>query len=272
MPCKIPPVSMRRLVVCRAHADKPISAKTCGMILEIIPISISGEINVDTGLVDAIMKSERVCNGDILVVTQKAVSKAEGRMVHLDSIEPSLLARGISGEYDKDPRVVELVLRQCRRILRMEYGIIITEMRTGHVCANSGVDTSNVPEGYALLLPSDCDVSAELIRQTLQDEYDIQVGVIISDTVGRPFRNGQVDIALGCSGISPLLDYTGKPDMYGKILKVTMPAVADQLASAAELAMTKTGGNPAAIIRGADNLHGPGSGQDLIRVQRDLFR
>lgn len=242
------------------------------MVVEIIPVHVSGEINIDTCLVDAIMESARVCDGDILVVTQKAVSKAEGRLIHLDSVKPSLLARGISGEYGKDPRVMELVLRQCRRILRMESGIIITETDTGHVCANSGVDSSNVPSGYALLLPSDCDKSADAIRYALQDRYDIRAGVIVSDTVGRPFRNGQIDIALGCSGISPLLDYTGKPDMQGRILQVTMPAVADQLASAAEITMTKTGGNPAAIIRGADRLLGLGSGRDLIRIQRDLFR
>lgn len=252
--------------------DKPISAMSYTGIVEVIPVQISGEIDTDTRLVDVIMESVKVCDGDILVVTQKAVSKAEGQMIRLDSVEPSLLAQGISGEYDKDPRVVELVLRQCKRILRMESGIIITEMRTGHVCANSGVDLSNVPSGYALLLPSDCDKSADTIRRILQDEYDVRAGVIISDTVGRPFRNGQVDIALGCSGISPLTDYTGKPDMHGRILQVTMPAVADQLASAAEISMTKTGGNPAAIIRGAGNLFGSGSGQDLIRMQRDLFR
>ena len=242
------------------------------IMVEVIPIRIPGEIDVDTGLVDAIMDSVKVCDGDILVVTQKAVSKAEGRMIRLDSVEPSLLATGISGEYGKDPRVVELVLSQCRRILRMESGIIITEMRTGHVCANSGVDLSNVPSGYALLLPSDCDKSAESIRRTLQDRYGVRAGVIISDTVGRPFRNGQVDIALGCSGISPMVDHTGKPDMHGRILQVTMPAAADQLASAAEISMTKTGGNPAAIIRGAGNLLGSGTGQDLIRIHRDLFR
>lgn len=240
--------------------------------MEVVPVRISGEVGAGDDLAGMICGSARLADGDILVVAQKVVSKSEGRMVRLDDVQPSLLARGIAGEYGKDPRVVELVVREATRIVRMESGIIITETASGHICANSGVDQSNVPAGYALLLPEDCDRSAATIRHAIKETVGVSVGVIVSDTAGRPFRVGQTDIALGCSGLPPLLDYSGRPDWYGRVLRTTVTAVADQLAGAAELSMKKVGGTPVAVVRGAGVPAGDGSGGSVIRREGDLFR
>lgn len=240
--------------------------------MEVLPVRISEEVEAGDDLAGMICGSTRLEGGDILVVAQKVVSKSEGRMVRLEGVQPSLLARGISGEYGKDPRVVELVVREASRIVRMESGIIITETSSGHVCANSGVDQSNVPPGHALLLPEDCDRSAASIRRAIEGMAGVRVGVIVSDTAGRPFRVGQTDIALGCSGLLPLLDYSGRPDWYGRELRTTVTAVADQVAGAAELAMKKVGGTPVAVVRGAGVRAGDGSGRSVIRRKGDLFR
>lgn len=239
--------------------------------VKVIPIHISREVGAGDDIAVLILEGARLLDGDILVVAQKIVSKAEGRMVLLDSVRPGLLARGIAGEYGKDPRVVELVLREATHIVRMGGGIIVTRLPSGHICANSGVDVSNVPEGCALPLPVDCDASAARIRNVVRDASGVRVGVIISDTVGRPFRNGQTDIALGCAGISPLLDHTGEADTHGRVMRVSVTAVADQLAGAAELAMGKAAGNPAAVLRGTGATVGNGSGMELIRTGRELF-
>jgi len=239
--------------------------------VKVIPIHISREVGAGDDIAALILEGARLLDGDILVVAQKIVSKAEGRMVLLDSVRPGLLARGIAGEYGKDPRVVELVLREATHIVRMGGGVIVTRLPSGHICANSGVDVSNVPAGCALPLPVDCDASAARIRNVVWDVSGAQVGVIISDTVGRPFRNGQTDIALGCAGVSPLLDHTGKADAHGRAMRVSVTAVADQLAGAAELAMGKAAGNPAAVVRGTGAAAGNGSGMKLIRTGRELF-
>ncbi|MBI1657231.1 MAG: coenzyme F420-0:L-glutamate ligase [Thaumarchaeota archaeon] len=239
--------------------------------MKVIPIHISREVGAGDDIAALILEGARLLDGDILVVAQKIVSKAEGRMVLLDSVRPGLLARGIAGEYGKDPRVVELVLREATHIVRMGGGVIVTRLPSGHICANSGVDVSNVPAGCALPLPVDCDASAARIRNVVWDVSGAQVGVIISDTVGRPFRNGQTDIALGCAGVSPLLDHTGKADAHGRAMRVSVTAVADQLAGAAELAMGKAAGNPAAVVRGTGAAAGNGSGMKLIRTGRELF-
>lgn len=240
--------------------------------MEVIPVRVPSEITAGDDLAGIICGSASVRDGDVVVVAQKAVSKSEGRMISLDTVRPSLLARGISGEYGKDPRVVELVLAEASGIVRMENGVIITETASGHICANSGVDQSNVPDGYALLLPEDSDRSAGSLRTAIRERTGAIVGVVVSDTAGRPFRVGQTDIALGCSGIRPLLDYSGTPDRHGRVLRTTMIAVADQLAGAAEMAMKKTEGIPAAIIRESGAAVGEGSARNIVRTAGNLFR
>ena len=210
---------------------------------------------------------------DVLVIAQKIVSKAEGRIVQLESIEPSQRAREWAEAFDKDPRVVEVVLRESMRIVRMERGVLISETRHGFICANAGVDTSNVSEGTVTLLPTDPDASALKIRQSLEAVFGIHLAVIVSDTFGRPWREGLVNVALGVSGIAPLVDYRGRKDSRGRQLKVTVMAVADELASAAELVMGKSDGIPVAIVRGFDYEPRDASGRELIRIpELDLFR
>jgi coenzyme F420-0:L-glutamate ligase / coenzyme F420-1:gamma-L-glutamate ligase len=215
----------------------------------------------------------KVIDSDVLVVAQKIVSKAEGRVVRLDSVAPSPKAIEWAGAYDKDPRVVEVVLRESKRIVRMERGVLISETEHGFVCANAGVDTSNVAEGTVTLLPKDPDASARRIRSALEAGFGVRIAVLVSDTFGRPWREGLVNVALGVSGIAPLIDYRGQKDSHGNALKVTVIAIADELASAAELVMRKSAGIPVAIIRGFDYHSRESSSRELIRVQElDLFR
>ncbi|HSE97447.1 MAG TPA: coenzyme F420-0:L-glutamate ligase [Blastocatellia bacterium] len=217
--------------------------------------------------------SIKLLQSDILVIAQKIVSKAEGRTVDLNTIEPSEPAREWAAKYDKDPRAVEVVLRESRRIVRMERGVLIAETRHGYVCANAGVDSSNTPEDTVVLLPEDPDSSARRIRSSLEAEFGINVAVIISDTFGRPWREGLVNVALGVAGLDPLIDYRGEPDSHGRQMRVTVIAVADELASAAELVMRKTAGVPAAIIRGFEYEPRESSAAGLIRrPELDLFR
>jgi coenzyme F420-0:L-glutamate ligase / coenzyme F420-1:gamma-L-glutamate ligase len=212
-------------------------------------------------------------DGDVLVVAQKIVSKAEGRIVKLDSVEPSARAQEWASAYDKDARVVEVVLRESKRIVRMERGVLISETEHGFVCANAGVDTSNVAEGKVTLLPKDPDASARRIWSELEAAFGVRLAVIVSDTFGRPWREGLVNVALGVSGIAPLIDYRGQKDSHGNALKVTVIAIADELASAAELVMKKSAGIPAAIVRGLEYEARESSGGELIRAQElDLFR
>ncbi len=214
-----------------------------------------------------------VAEGDLFVVAQKIVSKAEGRIVQLESVDPSPRAREWAAAYDKDARVVEVVLRESKRIVRMEGGVLISATEHGFVCANAGVDTSNVAKGTVTLLPRDPDASAQKIRAALETAFGVQVAVIVSDTFGRPWREGLVNVALGVSGIAPLIDYRGQKDSHGNALKVTVIAIADELASAAELVMTKSAGIPVAIIRGVKYKTEESSSRELIRVpELDLFR
>jgi len=214
-----------------------------------------------------------VAGGDIFVVTQKIVSKAEGRIVQLGSVLPSERAKRWALKYEKDPRLIELVLREARRIVRMERGLIIAETRHGFVCANAGVDTSNAPAETAILLPEDPDRSAEALRQRLTASCAVEIGVIISDTFGRPWREGLVNVAIGVAGIAPLADYRATRDTSGRILQSTVLAVADELASAAELAMGKSENVPVVIVKGYSSGAVRGTGRDLIRpAERDLFR
>ncbi|MCX7624300.1 MAG: coenzyme F420-0:L-glutamate ligase [Thermomicrobium sp.] len=211
--------------------------------------------------------------GDVLVVTQKLVSKAEGRLVRLDEIDPSPLAREYAARWERDARQVELVLRESVRIVRMDRGLIIAETRHGFVCANAGVDLSNVPAGYAALLPRDPDASARAIRDELAARTGWRPAVIVSDTFGRAWRNGIVNVAIGVAGLRPVRDYRGERDPFGNELRVTVIAVADELAAAAELAMGKLDGCPAAIVRGYAYEPGEGSARELLMpAERDLFR
>lgn len=211
--------------------------------------------------------------GDVFVVAQKIVSKAEGRSVRLDTVHVSERAEKWAAEYRKDPRLIEIVLREASRIVRMERGVIIAETRHGFVCANAGVDLSNAPAGTALLLPEDPDRSARELRERLTRTFGVHVAVIISDTFGRPWREGLVNVALGVAGMAPLSDYRGQRDVHGRTLLASVIATADELAAAAGLVMGKLDRVPVAVVRGMKLAEGKGSGRDLIRpADRDLFR
>jgi coenzyme F420-0:L-glutamate ligase/coenzyme F420-1:gamma-L-glutamate ligase len=212
-------------------------------------------------------------DGDVLVVTQKIVSKAEGRLVELRTVEPSPHAQELAVPTGKDPRLVEVILRESRRIVRQERGVIICETKHGFVCANAGVDTSNVGGGVVSLLPEDPDRSAEQIRAAIQERAGISTAVIISDTFGRPWREGHTNVAIGLAGMSAMKDYVGQTDPHGYVLRVSTMAVADELAAAAELVMEKLSRVPVAIVRGFDYRRAEGSARELIRPEeRDLFR
>jgi coenzyme F420-0:L-glutamate ligase/coenzyme F420-1:gamma-L-glutamate ligase len=225
-------------------------------------------------LADALTTGPGLQDGDILVVTQKIVSKAEGRLLDLRTVEPSPFARAWATAHGKDPRHVEAVLREARRIVRMDRGVLIAETYHGFICANAGVDASNVPgDEVVCLLPRDPDASAERLRAGLAARFGAAIGVVISDTFGRPWRNGQTNVAIGVAGVRALLGYQGQRDPYGRELRVTEIAVADELAAAAELVMAKTIGVPAALVRGAAALLGTGSARALVRApEHDLFR
>jgi coenzyme F420-0:L-glutamate ligase/coenzyme F420-1:gamma-L-glutamate ligase len=214
-----------------------------------------------------------IADKDIIVIAQKVVSKAEGRVLMLDRVTPSRLAEEWAAAHDKDPRMVEAVLGESRRIVRMERGVMICETRHGFVCANAGVDASNVAEGAVTLLPEDPDDSAGRVQAALEQEYKARVAVIVSDTFGRPWREGIANVAIGIAGIAPLIDYRGQADSFGRPLRVTIIAVADELASAAELVMQKSAGVPVVIIRGFDYEARAASARELIRPpEQDLFR
>ena len=213
---------------------------------------------------------------DILVVTQKVVSKAEGAVVDLTTIEPRPEAVEFAKRWDRDARQVELVLREAKRVVRMANGLVITETAHGFVCANGGIDASNVGSGtgsVVTLLPIDPDASAARIRSAVQKATGVDVPVVISDSFGRPWRFGIVDVAIGVSGLLPLDDLRGTPDHDGRVMKSTVRAVADELASAAELTLGKRAGRPVALVRGASFTRGEGSIRDAVMPESfDLFR
>jgi len=214
--------------------------------------------------------------GDVLVVTQKIVSKAEGAVVDLRTVEPGPEAIAWAEAWDRDARQIEVVLREARRIVRMERGVLITETQHGFVCANGGIDASNVgPDSGDLvtLLPRDPDASAARIRAALRDRLGTDYPVVISDSFGRPWRWGIVDVALGVSGLVPVEDLRGQPDADGRVMRTTVRAVADEIASAAELALGKSAGRPVALVRGANPPLGEGTIRDLLMpAENDLFR
>jgi coenzyme F420-0:L-glutamate ligase / coenzyme F420-1:gamma-L-glutamate ligase len=212
---------------------------------------------------------------DVLVVTQKVVSKAEGAIVDLTTIDPRPEVVEYAERFDRDPRQVELVLREAKRVVRMDNGLVITQTHHGFVCANGGIDASNVgPRSgdIVTLLPRDPDASAERIRQAVRERLDHDLPVIVSDSFGRPWRFGIVDVAIGVSGLLPLDDLRGTPDADGRVMKSTVRAVADEIASAAELALGKTARRPIALVRGAAFRRGQGRIADLVMpAEMDLF-
>ena len=243
------------------------------MSIQIIPVKIQKDIVPNDNLVDLVLESTEIQDGDILVFSQKIVSKNEGRILSLSSVNPSLLANGISSSYNKDPRLMELILSESKRIVRMENGIIIVETNHGFVCANAGIDESNVQDGYATLLPEDPDRSANLLKERIEQKTGKNIAVIISDTFGRPFRLGQTDVAIGVAGIEPILDYSGKPDTFAKIMQVTAIAIADEICAATELVMGKVEKCPVAIVRNYKFDLSDTKIQNLLRPKHeDLFR
>ena len=229
--------------------------------LEIIPLEGIPEISPGDDLVELIGQLNNIQSGDILVVTQKIISKAENQMIDIDPNDP----------LSHKP----LVERESVRILRRRGDLIISQTKHGFVCANAGIDLSNVKRGQAALLPDDSDRSARRLRDGLAGRFQLDVGIIISDTFGRPWRRGLTDVAIGSAGVLPILDLRGSPDAFGREMQVTEVALVDVLASAAELVMGKSSGIPIAIVRGADmSWFGSGSVQDQIvrDPQDDLFR
>jgi len=229
--------------------------------------------------------------GDVVVVTHKIVSKAEGRLVTLADVEPSALAQTFAAEHGKDARQIEVVLRESRRIVRMDRGIIIAETRHGFVCANAGVDASNVADGVVCLLPDDPDASAARILDALTRRFaagdggwgmgdgttnsSLSPSVIVSDSFGRAWRDGIVNVAIGVAGMAPLADYRGRHDASGYELRASVLAIADELAAAAELVMHKLEARPVALVRGyvPQTDHPPGTGRELVlSAARDMFR
>ncbi len=247
--------------------------------LRIIPILGIGDVHPGDDpaalILDALAQhGPPLADGDILVVTQKIISKAEGRIVDPAEVEPSHMARMAAAQGHKDAGYYEVVLRESRRIVRMDRGVLVTETHHGLVCANAGVDESNVAGGRTVtLLPADPDASARALRAALRQRAGADVAVIISDTFGRAWREGQVNVAIGVAGMAPLADYAGQPDTYGYMMQASNLAVADELASAAELVMGKVDAVPAAIVRGYAYAPAEASARQLIRApEKDLFR
>lgn len=246
--------------------------------IEIIPIDGIPEVEKGDDLAVLILRSlkssgERLEDGDIVVVKQKVVSKAEGRIVSLDDITPGRKAKELARREEKDPRLVELILRESIRVVRVGHGVIITETKQGFVCANSGIDQSNMGRGKVALLPVDPDFSARRIRKKLEEESSKMIAVVISDTFGRPWRRGQTDVAIGCSGIEPLLDYSGKADKFGYELRVTEPSPVDEVAGAAELVIGKLDDIAAAVVRGVKYSKGNSGVKSMLMAKgKDLFR
>jgi coenzyme F420-0:L-glutamate ligase/coenzyme F420-1:gamma-L-glutamate ligase len=239
--------------------------------LRILPVEGLPEIAEGDDLGGLIAEAAEVEPGDVVVVSQKVVSKAEGRIVRLDDVEASDRARELAANHD--PRQLEVILRESARVVRARAPLVIAETRHGFVCASAGVDASNAPEPDMLvLLPLDPDASAAAIRRALRERTGHDVGVIVSDSFGRPWRNGIVDVAIGVAGLRPLDDWRGRVDANGYELRATVVAVADEIAAAAELVRGKTSGVPVAIVRGLD-VAGEGTAQELVMPpERDMFR
>jgi coenzyme F420-0:L-glutamate ligase/coenzyme F420-1:gamma-L-glutamate ligase len=249
------------------------------MTITVIPIPGIGEIKPGDSLPEIFLAAlsahvMQFLPGDVLVVTHKVVSKAEGRIVALDSVRPRPEARRWARKYRTDARVVELALASARKIIRRGHGVLITETEHGFICANTGVDVSNVDGGRsAVLLPRDPDGSAQRLYRSLKHHLGFAVPVIITDTFGRAWREGLVDFAIGVAGMKAFRDFRARRDPHGYRLKVSLEAVADELAAVAGLATGKLARMPACIVRGFPYAAGRGSARDLLRApRRDLFR
>ncbi len=250
--------------------------------LEIVPVPGLGEIAAGAALGELIAGAAGEAGlapgaGDAIVVSQKVVSKAEGRTRDLDDVRPGERARDLAAQLGKDPRMVEVVLAEARRVVRAEAGVLIVETNAGWICANAGIDASNVPgEQTVTLLPADADASARELRAQLAPAPEDRPGVVIADSFGRPWRLGQAEVAIGCAGIVALDDWRGRSDVHGRELAATAVAVADQLAAAADLGRDKTSGEPAVLVRGAERWwtqeDGPGAGVLRRPPEEDLFR
>ena len=252
-----------------------------GAGVQVLAVPGLGEIAAGDDLIALIANASSaaalaVDGGDVFVVTQKIVSKAEGALIELAGVVPSEEARRWADHWQKDARLIELVLRQSVRIVRMERGVIISETRHGLICANAGVDTSNVDGRFAALLPADPDASARSLCRGLVARFSVPLGVVVSDTFGRPWREGQVNVAIGAAGLMPMTDYRGQTDSFGRELTASAIAVADELAAAAELVMGKTSRIPVALVKGTGLGTGrerDGSARALIRrAEEDMFR
>lgn len=244
--------------------------------LRIRPLTGLPELQEGDDLGRLIAEAAAPAADEIVVVSQKAVSKVEGRVCRLTEVEPGDRARAVAAQLDKDPALVELVLAESRRIVRAERGVLITETDAGWVCANAGIDSSNLEEGLVSLLPEDGDASARRIRQEIGEASGVTPAVLVADSFGRAWRIGQADVAIGCAGLPPLADWRGKRDQHGRELSATHIALADELASAADLVRDKDSGVPGAIVAGLEDLVTPedGPGAQAIRrpPEEDLFR
>jgi coenzyme F420-0:L-glutamate ligase/coenzyme F420-1:gamma-L-glutamate ligase len=257
----------------------PNIRKRAAAEIRILPITVSGEIRPGDSLAAKLLTASRKLGlrfqtGDILIVKHKVVSKAEGSIVALDHIKPSAASRAWAKRYGLDARVRELALRESNRVVRRKSKVLITETKHGFICANSGIDVSNVDGGaHAVLLPENPDRSAAKLRRELKKLLGIDIAVIVSDSFGRPWREGLTEVAIGVAGMRPLVDYRGRRDPHGYPLHATIDAVADELACAAGLVCGKLENTPACIIRGYSYQRANGTGRELIRpAQNDLFR
>ncbi len=250
--------------------------------IEIFPICIKGQFTPNSNIVNTLLmaikennNNQSIENGDIIVLAQKIISKTEGRLINLNDVNPSKKSIDLSKQIDKDPRIIELILQESNKIVRVFNNIIIAETHHGFICANAGLDQSNVSniKDQVLLLPINPDKSAESIRKEIYEKTRKKVAVVITDTFGRPFRMGQTNVAIGIAGINPLKSYKGKQDMFGKILRVTEIAIVDEIAGAAELVMGKTEGIPIAIVRNVKYSKLNNSITKIIRKEKnDIFR
>jgi coenzyme F420-0:L-glutamate ligase/coenzyme F420-1:gamma-L-glutamate ligase len=239
--------------------------------LRILPLDGIPEVAAGDDVAELVVRAVELEDDDVVVLAQKIISKAEGRVVRLDDIEPSERALELAG--DLDPRRVEAILRESVEIVRVRPPLVIAETRHGFICASAGVDSSNAPEqGMLVLLPEDPDASAERVRERIHELTGRTVGVLVTDSFGRPWRQGTTDVAIGAAGLPVVLDLRGRRDRVGYELHATMIAVADEIAGAAELVMGKVDGIPGAVVRGL-HLHGDGRARDIaIPAERDLFR
>jgi coenzyme F420-0:L-glutamate ligase/coenzyme F420-1:gamma-L-glutamate ligase len=245
-------------------------------VIQALPVEGIPEIETGAPLGLLIATSAELADSDVLVVSQKVVSKAEGRVAALASVEPSRRAIELASRVGKNPRLVELILSESRQVIREDHGVLIVETHSGLICANAGIDSSNVPgDGVVCLLPVDPDASARRLRAEIA-ATGARPAVVIADSFGRPWRIGQTEVAIGCAGLRPLDDWRGRTDREGKKLGATVIAIADEVAAAADLARDKSSGTPVVIVRGAGRHvtpdDGPGAAAMRRAEDRDMFR